>query len=399
MKKTKKLLGVVLAVLMIMSVFSVNSFAIGLFKTPEIESVTFTDSNPISKKEMKAYFDEIQDYIDEMEEILGEDFDFGPMTFSLSTSNIEYAMDVKFTDGTVTSIKNDDFYVAYGEDETPVAMIDAYITYEEYQNVVNGKKKEIQINISVTSLSIGGKDKSFTATKKAVSKIVESIEIVSGIPSEIYEFADFYDLNDAVFKIKYNGKDAKNYKMKLSFEEGGLPVYTLDGKTAYVYTYDNNIYVEFLDSVVEKKVKYKAEPFKKIEITDCVFDEETLTVKSLDYKVTFTNGKTKSYKYTAPEATAEQEILSYMDIGSVKGFYVLMSYTMFEVDEEALTIDLEKIKVTVSLGYDKEVTDEYEIANPYAEQLAPYAEIINFIYKVVTKISEFISNLAFGFYF
>ncbi len=399
MKKTKKLLGVVLAVLMIMSVFSVNSFAIDFFKTPEIESVTFTDSNPVSKKELKTYFDEIQSYIDEMSEILGEDFDFGPMTFSLATSNIEYEMDVKFTDGTVTSISNDDFYVAYGDDETPVAMIDAYITYEEYLDVVNGKKSEIQINISATSIYLTGKDKTFTATKKAVSKFVESFEIVSGVPSEIYEFADYYNLSDAVLKVKYKGKDAKTFKIKLSFDETGAPVYTIDGKRAYVYSYDNALYIDFLDAEIEKKVKYKAEPFKKIEITECAFDEETLSVKSLTYKVTFTNGTTKSYNYTAPEATGDQEIFTFGNIGRLKGFYVSMSYTMFEIDDEAMTIDLEKIKVNVSVGYDKVISDEYELANPYAEELAPYADIINFIYKAIAKISDFIYNLSNIFYF
>ncbi len=400
MKKTKKLLGAFLAVLMLLSVFSVTGFAIDFgTAAPAIESVVFTDSNPISKMEVKAYFDEYLAYVEEMKDLFGDEFvEDELVAFDLVSSNVEYTMEVTFTDGTKKSITNNDFYVTYNDEDVPVAWIDAYVTYDDYLAAVEGKKKEITVTIvgeSFSDIFSETEPVIFTAQKKFVSKIVESIEIVSGIPSKIYEYADYYTFDDAVFKVKYNGKDAKNYTLKTSFDEDQNPVYTIDGKEIYIGTTDNVLYFDFLDATCEKKVKYKAEPFKDIEILDAAFDEETLTVSSVTYKITYTDGRSKTFTYTAPE---NMEYTMFNVINKVRGFFVYMDFEIFAVDYDEMTIDLETINVNVSVGYDNEVEDKFELDNPYAEQLLPYADIINFIFKVVSKLMEIIDNITSIFY-
>ena len=132
-KKTKillSILGVFLVLLTVTTVFLATQGFFKHIKSPEIESITFTDSNPISVKDLEAAkAKDLEMYPNE----LHEDYylNFGESVFFEGTG-IEYTYEVTYTNGLTQEISSLEIGGTKTEDGMHTVFVSAYVSYNDY---------------------------------------------------------------------------------------------------------------------------------------------------------------------------------------------------------------------------------------------------------------------------
>ncbi len=414
MKKTmKKLTAVVLTVLMLFSALSVTSFAAGLdfLKAPTVTKVTLSEKSykSVSLKEMKAYYKDIEETIEKIEEQYGyklEDLikeypSVGNMlsslyNFDLGNSGFYYEYDVTLSNGKTYTVPADEGMIevnAFVE-----VYVEAGVSKDEYLKAKDKGAKSIKLDYSAqvysNVLQDYTEDGDYSAQEKikVVSSVVKSISPVSGFPTKIYEYADFIDLDGAKFKIKYSDGTEKTAKVvqKVEQENGvytGDVTYELDGKPLYAmedyYDADSmGVRVYFLDAEYGKKLPEAKCPFKSVKIKDCVYDFEK-GFQSITYTITRNNGKSKTY---TKEINGEMSLSVMGKIDVIDGYFVYVS-TIGDIDYEVEQVQEDdlKLRIYVCVGNVESEPAEFDI---------PYSDSISLVVKIIEKITEIMDYLS-----
>lgn len=350
----KKALAVLLSALILISAFSVQSFAVsGLEKIENYEVVTM---EPFSLKS-------IQDYIDyyEGEELEGEDRQY------LLTSSF----DVTLSNG--ETIHAPEYETGYSQDGKRKADCYAWVDVYEVLEAAENGSYTVPLYTEVilySSLNVELDKKEATSEVSFPKKLVKKLTLVEGeIKFYEYKFEDAFDeqqtyilgsdLDKLCFEIVYgDGSKVKKYVEK-RIEWPATPEYYLDGQMIYIYpdneTKAKDVSVEFLDFEKNFSAKISDCPFKEVSIEDASFDDE-FNEKTVTFKVRYANGKEKTYtrklkSYTefALQSGLPGIIIAsrVYEIGSIYGVPVLL-----EVEE---TLE-EKDRFTDIMCKDFEVT-------------------------------------------
>ena len=400
MKKfTKKFLSVFIAVLMLAAMMSIQSFALELFKKPEIQSVTLAPDSKdfVSLKEIKNYFGDIDELLEEINEeegenytleTLPEDYKEWYLTFALSDSYFEYDYEVTFTDGRKKTVESDSFIDII---DSCFFGVEGYITYEDYLEAAKGGKDTVKITYYgyVYGVSLFGKEYEkeyeFDSQINAVDCVIKSITPVSGVPSVMYEETDYVPMDGAKLRIKYADGTSKIVEIKEVIDEYDDVCYMFDEEEIYVYDdWEGTLYIEYIDEVYTKEISYTEHPFEKVEILNCDYDEE-IGVKSIEYKITFKNGTSKEYSKTFEEG-AFYEALDYID-----GYIVILS----PYDSEYSDIEDYKVRLCVSVADVVSECVEFDVEVDDGE-LSFLSMIINKINDIIEFFKNLFANL-FGF--
>lgn len=407
----KKIISLMLALVLILGCFSVESFAaFSLSSAPTVKSVEFTGKrakSPISKAEVKEYQE--MGYAEN-----GEAFD-------LSFSSINYQYKVTLSNGKEIVYSNDDLYVEI--DNSHVLYIEATVSAKNYNQAIKDKAKKINVDISCTIESTGfslsslfsseAKPQTFTLKKGLVDRYIKSLKYVSGLSKKIYKDADYIDLKGAKFEfVYYNGNKAtytvKEYKPDndtLSQLPSYLQAilissksYTLNGVSINYELTKKGIDFYYMDAPkCSKKVTLLSNPYKSIKITDYDFDASK-GLQSVTFKLTKKDGKSKSYTCdTSKYVTADYPIPN-MVIKSIDGYNIWLDdydYSSSSMDGEYIkeeeSADDSKLVICVSLG--EKLSDSVEFEAPKSDSTAEIFEvIIGYIKTAVTYIISMINS-------
>lgn len=401
-KTTRKIFSIVLTVLMLMSVMSIQSFAaLDFLRAPTITSVEMSENSfdSVSLKEVKTFFDEMEESLKEMEEIYGETIDFDALSeelkemlysFYLGYSNLDYEFVVTLSNGEKYTVKAADGYVDVNAFVT--VEIDALVLYDDYLAAVEDDADTVKVtfkgNVYSNVLQDYTEAGAYTAETEIdlISCVVESIKPVSGVSSTVYEDADYMDIDGAKFRIKYADGSTKTAEVTQTISMENVVYYPsvkyeLDGNPLYAGEYDGEAYFTYLDAEYSMKVKYAENPFESIEITNCVFDYET-GLQSIDYTITWKNGNSEDF---TKEFTAEKAVDFYGAIDCVDGYVIMLSpYYSAEEDPEESEL---KLTICVCAGEMMSEPVEYEI---------PYSDTISLMVTIAEKLSaivDFFRNL------
>ncbi len=289
----KKTLAILLSALVLLSTFSVQSFAaLGFDKIEDFEVVTM---EPFSLKS-------VQDYIDSFdgEELEGEDREYNFVSsFYVTLSNGE-------------TIYVPEYECGYSQDGK--RMVECYVwmdVYDVLEAAENGSYTvPVHTEISLySSLNIQIDKKVITDDVSFPKKLVKNLSLLEGeikfyeyIPEDYeelgYSFFMASDLDKLRFKVVYeDGTEIRKYVQKV-VTWGAFTEYYLDGQMIFIYpdseTKSKDVTVEFLDIEKNFSAKIFDCPFESITIDDATFDDD-FNEKTVTITVTDTKGKEKTY--------------------------------------------------------------------------------------------------------
>ncbi len=175
-------------------------------------------------------------------------------------------------------------------------------------------------------------------------QVIKSIKPVSKNPIVVYQNSSYINIEGHEFEIIYgDGRTVRTKAVRNQYFDQ-----TVDGNTVRLDEYEeDNYYItcgDYENYEAEDYFVKKAFPFKKIEITDCEFDEG-YNIKSLSYKITEKDGTVTDYK-RKPEFFSNYSDCYVID--NIKGYNIL-AYTSF-VKSEADS-SRTSIKVNAESGF------------------------------------------------
>ena len=187
----KKIISLLLVCILIVSVVPIGSAA-AFKKEPFAKTTVFVGSNPVSRLELERYFADTD-----------EDFE-------LSMSGVTYNYKVEVSSGETIALTNRDSFVKVNNDY--ILAVKSYIKKSDFENAQSRVpirtcsavvKKSIN---SLTDLYKVLNDKSYNAATfetdaPLIDRYVREIKAVSGVPSKIYEGADYLNLKKAKFEV------------------------------------------------------------------------------------------------------------------------------------------------------------------------------------------------------
>lgn len=306
MKKTKKIISFILAVIMVMSLVPMQIFA---DEELILEKVEVADDVPISY--YRILYHGGADY-------MGTDFD---RLYDISGWH-RYNYKLYFSNGlvleTVESSYDDllsygitSYYVEtiFNRNECETAILEGYPTVK------------VTVKVHMTKTSGEEEIKEFELDRAITERIVKSIKLIGDVPV----YTDDYSFREAFYGREF----------EVEFYDGSKKVLTFDG---YLGTdYISTIYHEEreeIDEVTGEKVFYRDVefhyidgmycaasekidcPFEGIEIIDYKFDRN-VDLKSLEYKIAYKNGKTVKDKISFEVA---ENVSNETVIGEIDGY-------------------------------------------------------------------------------
>lgn len=285
MKKFRKTLSLILAVVMIISAVPLQSLALFDILFLKVEKVEITSDIPLSYKEISNYLD--GDYT-------------GIQMFD---GSYEYTYKIYFTnglvvDGTADSI-DEPALRDYGIDSV---YTHAYIAPSECKKAIEEGKSTVNVYFDICVTGKRGYNRYLEAKSelKIVNEIVKSVSLVGGMP-ESYDEDNIYDqLLGREIEIEYG--DGRTETQVINIKDGyyclgdesiglyyGAGTYRDEVTGENVYLYGLHIYYVDSHSVIADKAIPC--PYKKVEIIDSKFDGKGL-LTSVTYKLTYENGDT-----------------------------------------------------------------------------------------------------------
>ena len=290
--------------------------------SPEITSVELTDSNPISLKAVKRYYEQNKSFAEEN----GEE-----VTFHLNDSFTEHRLKVTLSDGRALDLSGLDF--TFDVDAVHEIRIYAYVKYNECIEAENQGKTTVPVYIEAELLKGNSRYHCVNSYETVAEKQItaSSVEYIKPLfDTELTVKGREYNLEEKKFEIKYADGTVKTVSPVKT--KDGYPVsnydyemYTLDGKTMLFNEQGNGdsytLEVGFFDESVTMNIKsYYDEgdrPYEKIEITDCTFGQGN-EIDKLSFAITKADGTIENYTVAYPE----NDLLYVPVVGFLDGYCI-----------------------------------------------------------------------------
>lgn len=360
MKTTKKILALAAALITLMFAMSLQSFALFGKELPTIESIKFTDTYPISEKDLVKHYS----YLDEIAEDLGEDiasiiekFD---IPYDLGNSNIPYEVEIILSDGNKTTLALDDFSCDF---EDYSVYVEASVDYDEFINITENNAKTAVVEFCVGVYDTKNTVKSeFASEKNVKSCIVAAMLPLGSLPTDVNSNCDYYDIADTKFLVTYADLKTETITLKATTDEYGNYEYFLGDMELNVYTdeEEQSFNIEYLDDCYTKSVTINPEPFKEIKITECDFDAEKGVLNSIKYAITLNDGTVQNFENSFTKPVVFDD---YIKIGMLENYFIYLYVSDYEYSESGMLLT-DEFCITVEVGYDDCCTDTFRVENP-----------------------------------
>ena len=295
MKKLRRILATTFAILMLMSIVPLQSFAAFSLINPEIESVAFDDGVMISMKEIEKLHDDLN------EDIIVLQNDRDPYD-SMPSSGFYYDnLIVSFSNG--KTVELDRLF-----DEIPSTTSYSgpkfYVSYSDCKKAIENGDDTVPVNVELTIRFEKGKDKRFEGEVEC--KIVESY-IKSIRPACEFEpfhhkmyYWDYFEGKEMI--IEYADGTTKTAPIIQGEYIAWFGPLSLDGRplvaeseyTDGEFPEEMGSSVEFVycDASVEVPVEVLDCPYRRIDLIDYTVEKNNV-LTSITYKITKTNGETE----------------------------------------------------------------------------------------------------------
>lgn len=323
----KKIVAIFLTALILLSAFSVQSFA--AFGFDKIETVEFLFLEEFSLRSIENYLSYY-----EGEELTDEDRQYYILSsFAATLSNGEV----------ITVEPYDEF--GYSQDGKRRIEYNVWVDVYDVLEAAENGSYTVPLHVEMTlysSIDIVLDEKVIENEISFADKIVESLTLVEGeIKFYKYEYEEDWngssylasDLEDVCFEIEYADGTQVTAQVEKRIGWPISPEYYLDGNQIFIYpdtdTKERDVTVEFIDFEENMPAKTAKAPYESITIDEVVFDDE-LREQSITYTVTDTKGKEKSYTHELQEFTEikftsyDTEITRVYDLGYIYGIPVLV---------------------------------------------------------------------------
>ena len=320
----KKIISLILAVLMLLSVVPMQIFAAG---EPILESVEVVDTTPISYKHIQTQ---------------GSSYYVGMDTDSLYDISDEYSYNYKlyFANGQVLNTADN----IYGDELAPYGLTGYYVetlfSRKACQEAIEKGYPTVKVTVKVNLYKLSGEYeyKEFEVDRAITESIVKSINLIGDIPDcfDNYNFRD--SLYGREFEIEfYDGRKEilafnnylGSYYINSLYQVGRQGTDNETGKTVFY----RDVEMYFIDGMYRVASEKIVRVFEKIDIIDYKFDSN-INLKSIKYKVTYQDGRTvvKNESFDVAVGISGEEI-----IGAVDGYPI---YALLNVEETDYTLEL-----------------------------------------------------------
>lgn len=320
----KKIISLILAVLMLLSVVPMQIFAAG---EPILESVEVVDTTPISYKHIQTQ---------------GSSYYVGMDTDSLYDISDEYSYNYKlyFANGQVLNTADN----IYGDELAPYGLTGYYVetlfSRKACQEAIEKGYPTVKVTVKVNLYKLSGEYeyKEFEVDRAITESIVKSINLIGDIPDcfDNYNFRD--SLYGREFEIEfYDGRKEilafnnylGSYYINSLYQVGRQETDNETGKTVFY----RDVEMYFIDGMYRVASEKIVRVFEKIDIIDYKFDSN-INLKSIKYKVTYQDGRTvvKNESFDVAVSISGEEI-----IGAVDGYPI---YALLNVEETDYTLEL-----------------------------------------------------------
>ena len=295
MKKLRRILATTLAILMLMSIVPLQSFAALSLINPEIKSVKFDEGVMISMKEIEKFHNVLN------EDIIVLQNDRDPYA-SMPASGFYYDnLIVSFSNG--KTVELDRLF-----DEIPSTT--SYsgpkfnVSYEDCKKAIENGDDTVPVNVELTISFERGNNKRFEGEVEC--KIVESY-IKSIRPACEFEpfhhkmyYWDYFEGKEMI--IEYADGTTKTAPIIQGEYTGWFGPLSLDGRPLVaesVYTdgefseeMGSSVEFVYCDASVEVPVEVIDCPYRRIDLIDYTIEKNNV-LTSITYKITKTNGETE----------------------------------------------------------------------------------------------------------
>ena len=320
----KKIISLILAVLLLLSVVPMQIFAAG---EPILESVEVVDTTPISYKHIQTQ---------------GSSYYVGMDTDSLYDISDEYSYNYKlyFANGQVLNTADN----IYGDELAPYGLTGYYVetlfSRKACQEAIEKGYPTVKVTVKVNLYKLSGEYeyKEFEVDRAITESIVKSINLIGDIPDcfDNYNFRD--SLYGREFEIEfYDGRKEilafnnylGSYYINSLYQVGRQETDNETGKTVFY----RGVEMYFIDGMYRVASEKIVRVFEKIDIIDYKFDSN-INLKSIKYKVTYQDGRTvvKNESFDVAVGISGEEI-----IGAVDGYPI---YALLNVEETDYTLEL-----------------------------------------------------------
>ena len=342
MNKVKKLLSLILAVIMFISVVPMESIAAFEWLRPFVYKVEFTDYNPLSN----SYIQKNNGMLDVDKVYIYPNDDIYDYTCTLYLSN-----------GRTIDITKDGIGSDFGSIISRIDMVMILDTKEcSAASYMGDGMVDVRVNLVVNYLYGEPREYSFVTQKVIVPGIVTNVRLIDSLP---YQYNTAWPYDSFVgkrFEITYTDGSKeistfKNYSHYYGFD--GKKAELRFGENKYIDTatgklvYYKGLDIFFVDDYFPVERKMIPCPYKNIKITKHNFSGEG-ELKSLNYTLTYNNGKTtnKTYTFSTPLKYGGSQVIGKVDgydvtvsIGSKEDKYSIKAQIGYEIWETVAEIN------------------------------------------------------------
>ena len=316
MNKVKKLLSLVLAVIMFISIVPMESIAAFEWLRPFIYKVEFVDNTPISNS-----------YVQKNNNMLDVD-----KAYIYPTDDIyDYTCRLYFTNGRTIDITKDSLGSDFGTIVSKVDMVMILDTQECYNATYWGDGLvDVKVDLVVHYFYGEPKEYSFVVEKPIVSGMVTKVRLIDSVPANYNTVWPYDDFVGKRFEITYadGSKEIatfKNYSHYYGFNERKAELRYGENKYIEPATgeliYYKGLDIFFIDDYFPVERKMLPCPYKNIKITKHTLNGEG-GLTSINYTLTYNNGKTtsKSYTFKTPLQYGGSQV-----VGKIDGYDVTVT--------------------------------------------------------------------------
>ena len=295
MKKLRRILATTFAILMLMSIVPLQSFAALSLINPEIKSVKFDEGVMISMKEIEKFHNVLN------EDIIVLQNDRDPYA-SMPASGFYYDnLIISFSNGKTVELDRmfDDMPSTIGYSGPKF-----YVSYSDCKKAIENGDDTVPVNVELTISFERGNDKRFEGEVEC--KIVESY-IKSIRPACEFEpfhhkmyYWDYFEGKEMI--IEYADGTTKTAPIIQGEYTGWFGPLSLDGRPLVaesVYTdgefpeeMGSSVEFFYCDASVEVPVEVIDCPYRRIDLIDYTIEKNNV-LTSITYKITKTNGETE----------------------------------------------------------------------------------------------------------
>lgn len=362
MRKTRKLLCVIMSVVLLFSCFSFQGSSIFDFgkKDPEtvtVESFEITDNVPISLRDAENQFEQDTWYVkDRSEENLAKEAE--KLYYDIGNSSIPMSYKLSLSDGQVkegyfpaTPLFVDENAEASSSGKVRTD-VDAYVRYKDLFEAAENGKSTVTVKYRVFVYVDDGSKNEYGEYKwsntdsyiiererELVNSYVKKLEVVSGVPETVVKnpgrfFISCRDFREAVFS--YELYDGRKGTEKVTFKKSHTFSYYLAGEYLYIRfdSHNGEFTINMLDTTITSKAEVVDATLVRVEIVDYSLDENEnlVSVNCVAY-----NSYGKKYEFTVH---ADEQYLDFIEGIPVRVYHSKGKSSQYE-NAEAIVIKAE----------------------------------------------------------